>query len=574
MSWGVTKIWGNIFHNCQRSMSFQTGTWNENDMHLNCLRTVNNGVNVNIFSGLTYSNNLVYIDKKPFADLSGQAGIAFIGDQQGSLILKVDQSSLSDLTNSSGVNKIYLQKKLPSGEFEDYNFSVDIATYNEQPDPSNPRDYSSPSDSILPGLANKQYFNGPYNWSNASGDGTEAGRNASSAERLLSPPRIHNGFRELWVQRQSNKSSNFFLKRLLEEDNWLRLETSSGETFAHGITLEGVDVVKNSAPFVMDRNTHIMGTTLSETYGLSFEYGRSVDSGSWRWKRYAETGINTANNAIRITLAGSQDVFDIDNDGNNNTVNAVFKSGFNNPTTIKDNILWSMSGVGLSAGNDVNNLDYSYRNRRFLHDPVYQNNVFMAQGDSPEEIIEHQGSNEFFDVNQTTIPDINRVLDPLLETYPNINSLSNNSLVSDGEYSSKGVLWTTDGSVNSPQSYPVLKTLDKDLDLNWAKTYIPVDFSLESNSTELKHHVVFDSNTSTVYMSVWNGTDWSVYQSDSIVGLTKEFSLISGPGGISSENDTFVISGTNPGNPVNFRTYDGPGTITLTYSITHEGHPE
>lgn len=77
-------------------------------------------------------------------------------------------------------------------------------------------------------------------------------------------------------------------------------------------------------------------------------------------------------------------------------------------------------------------------------------------------------------------------------------------------------------------------------------------------SDHLRYNLIFNQPVGTIYMSVWDGSAWSVYKSNSSSGLTKEFTPQSGPGGISGENKTFVIQTQDPGNPSGWRSYQQP----------------
>lgn len=81
-------------------------------------------------------------------------------------------------------------------------------------------------------------------------------------------------------------------------------------------------------------------------------------------------------------------------------------------------------------------------------------------------------------------------------------------------------------------------------------------FFVDPQTQQGNNFLVFDEEVSgSVYMSVWDGTQWEVYKSNSTTGLTKEFFDYRSSGGTAEENEIFVISRQDPGDPTQFNPY-------------------
>jgi hypothetical protein len=200
----------------------------------------------------------------------------------------------------------------------------------------------------------------------------------------------------------------------------------------------------------------------------------------------------------------------------------------------------------------VDNLIYTDSNRRIIGELIFQNNVrFNSSLNSAEE--EAYGDESEF------ITEFRSVSDALDIIYPNlVNTESPDSLIpSSPAYDDIGIIWTDDGSLSGDRVYPNLNNL-KLIPTNWSETYIPVDFSSDIIPPSLpsRYHLVFGEPIGTIFMSVWDGTDWSVYKSDSGTGVTKEFIKQYGPGGLCGENQQFAIQTQDPGDPSDWRDFD------------------
>lgn len=578
-SYNNYKIIGNIFHNCQRSISVQSSGYTEwNWQNLGLSGPTGNYESVG--DGFLYENNLIYHDDIPVQKMGGQAGWAFNGNAPtANYIFVIDDTFVFDGMERGEATNFVIQRRNPKdGVLSDKNYNQDLLDAG----------FATTAGAI-------NTFSGSFsNFSNTYFDSNIV-KAIGDANIVEIWPRV-DGKIELYCTGSKFNTSNFWLEKLDNPDEQLYIKLYAGSTtFAEGLTLDSVKYTKIPQPTTVKRNTSIF----SRPMGVSYDSG-GVDA------------INNVTNSFRLNLAGSSDNLIIDAEGNDRQIGPR-KSGFNGPFEYVGNVAWKVSSIGLSGGPDVDNLNYTGSNRRLIGDVIYQDNIIFETGAF------NDGESAAYSSETTVVTDGITVGQALDNLYPNLSSGGTGSFIAGASYADSGILWTDDGTTSGSQTYPVLTNL-KAIPTNWSDTHIPVRF--DSNITlppqPSRYNLVFTEPVTDVYMSRWDGTNWSVYRtSDASSGLTKEFLLQQGPGGLSGENDVFVLYDRNPGNSNTWRDYDGvpqgdpnefiPGTfniaigengnatatvqtrgvydtveftesdntdtLVITYSITHTGYP-
>jgi hypothetical protein len=508
------RIIGNIFHNCQRALSLQSSAFTEWNWQLMGL-SGDDGNPESMGDGYILANNLIYIDEIPVQGLGGQSGVAFNGAQPttAKIFTVIDDGILDDLI-ANQVTSMVIQTKNPDGSFSDRNYTPELI--------------AGPEPSLDPSAVNTHRFSFE-NFSNNYFD-----QNIKTETRNI--PTV-NGKKELYAFSSDFNRSNFWLG-LLEnppEPLYLRLYNyATNVTYAEGITVDSVRFLKNPPKVTVKRNTAILSRSLAADYDAK---GKALQLN-------AVNGINT-------TWAGSADVIILDAEGTERQIGAI-RAGSNGPFEFTGNVVWGHSSIGFSGGVDVDNLIYTDSNRRLIGEVIFENNVrFSSSFTSAEEEV-YGDESEFITESRS----VSNALDII---YPNLaNTESSDSLVPSGSgYDNIGIIWTDDGTTSGDRTYPNLSNL-KLIPTNWSETSIPVDFfsDITPPSLPARYHLVFEEPIGTVFMSVWDGTDWSVYKSDSSTGLTKEFTKEFGPGGLSGENQQFIIQTQDPGDPSGWRDFD------------------
>lgn len=485
-SWPRYKIYGNIFHNCQRSISLQAGGWAEYDYDL-YYNDVLQG------PGYVYANNLIYHDDNPVYPLGGQMGWSYNGTHpQTQLLITVEDPDASMTFNSDQVPSFTVQKETSPGVYEDYNMFFEpilagpttdypsgeifmkLSIKNESiPSWESNFDSENLIDGELQYSADYEYPD-PFPPDDAEVDSTYEGEHnsfsGSRAYEVAMPYR-----------------SNIFKKLLWENEDQLYLKTNpdpnvpGSDVFAKsGIKILNIFYSKPSSSIEVFRNTSIMGYDKAlEIFQSSSDPLDDLSNDPYRITR-----------ALTYSPAGSQDAFDVNGDGDDDYYAKL--PGSNGPMTFVDNISYNFPTMGYSGGTE-SSPNYAAEARRLYGAVTASNNIIMSSkrisSGGSAGLLEYSGEEVYRNQNnwlgvslETNLGITYSYVAGLTHVFNNIES---GDLTPTAAYNDKGILFTDNGLPTGNRIFPDLRTL-RNLDVNWADAYIPVDPDLLVDSEEVE----------------------------------------------------------------------------------------
>jgi hypothetical protein len=319
-TWNRFDINGNIFHNCQRALSLQSGN---HGVHRYLLDLAVNDMG----GGYTLTNNLFLVDELPPDFISGQPGFSYNGTSpQDSIQIEIqDPENLYNISSNSLTHFILQRKNSVTQEIEDYNLYDDFQTDG--------LGIGTEDCPILLQLPNKTV----------------------TTDRL---PVIDGDKKRFWCNLPVY--STYFFGKLLQDDLYVRFVCPSNpELEFAGVTLERVLWQKPSPPIRMENNTWLFGITLASI----------LDSGG---------NLYGAGTGLGIQLLSRDDYIDIDCDGQKEQITALRAPSSNGAFYAKNNIIYSISNVGFSGGTE-SNPSTEILARRLYGEVLVENNILTSK---------------------------------------------------------------------------------------------------------------------------------------------------------------------------------------------------
>ena len=451
-AWARYKIWGNIFHNCQRSIAFQHGDWLSSSPE----SLIDNEVDMG--TGYVLANNLVYHDQDAVTPLNGQLGVVWNSrSPQSSILLTVDDP-LNQYDFSGEQVKAFRFQRFNGTNFEDINFAPEFGLSAEDGHvlniDYNLTDYrpSPPWNSSSSADFNAGAYDYDYDYEHfyeKSAEFNPSERNYFTGNRRFS----------VSVEGKDETSNtgydaNVFLGLIQQYEEPLYVRTipepgNESEYSFEGIPVLNVQFFKDVPLTEIFRNTFIIGYSYAnyiEENGDDYNIVR----GSW------------------VNLTGSGRNKDTDGDGTADIV--VNAAGSNGPLYMKGNIVYNVN-PGLSGG-DINNPNYDITSRRLFGGVTFEDNIILRPDNTSLEDVWIPTN----DVLRETIPDYT-YFRGLTHIYDN---LQNGDPTPKAEFQDRGILFTHNGLPTGIPIYPDLREL-RTLDLNWADAYKPVHPDLLRN---------------------------------------------------------------------------------------------
>lgn len=471
-AWARYKIWGNIFHNCQRSISFQHGAWSNSNPDLFIDGELDMG------TGYVLANNLIYHDQNPVTPLNGQLGVAWNSTSpQSQLILTVDDPSNQYEFSAEQVRGFRFQR-FNGTNFEDINFAPEFGLPEEEGHVLN-IDYILSDVSSPPWNSGSSvnFAAGAYDYDFDSENYFEKSLELKTSER-----NYFTGYRRFFVSVEGKDElsdtgydTNVFLGLIqqYEEPLYVRTIPQSGnesEYSFEGIPVLNVQFFKDVPIVEIFRNSFLVG----------YSYASYIEENGDEYNIFRGGWVN---------LRGSGRDKDTNGDGENDII--VDAAGSNGPLYMQGNILYDVD-PGFSGG-DINNPNYDITSRRLFGGVTFQDNIILRPTPWVDEV--WYSTN---DILRETIPDYT-YLKGLTHIYDN---LQNGDPTPKPEFKDRGILFTHNGLPTGIPIYPDLREL-RNLDLNWADAYKPVhpDLLRGEQTTETITYSITHPNYNTKFQT-------------------------------------------------------------------------